>query len=127
MAMATGKVLYTWVDTDLRPGKKDGGIRIDFGVHRLSDGQIMRVVGQYGHIVPIVAVGEVVPEGRHIANFSTCERYGYYPELEIQVFALDYESVKGKTSSELYGYLVDLMNAGETPHIDPALVGLPPE
>jgi hypothetical protein len=124
--MATGRVLYTWVDTYLRPSQKDGGIRMDFGVHKLADGRTMQVLGQYGHVVPLVSAGKVVQEGSHIADFSTYDRYGYYPELEIQILALDYQTVKGMTSGKLYGYLVDLMNAGKWPYIDLILVGLAP-
>jgi len=86
IAMGVGVVDQTWVD-EPHPssGGKNGGLRISYGLRMLSDGRMERVYAIYGHVVPIVGAGTKVNTDMHIANFSTCERYGYTPELEIQI------------------------------------------
>ena len=129
IAMGAGIVLATWVDEPLRPGHpcKNGTVHVDYGIHRLADGRIARVVGLFDHIVPIVSAGAIVHADTHVADFSTCERYGCYPELEIQIFVADPAVSEGMTWQEFHGYVLDLMNAGNRPHIDPMLAGLAPQ
>jgi hypothetical protein len=106
LAAADGIVLESYADHEYKPGAKNGRIIIDHGDRSLADGRAARVLTQYDHIVPRVPIGERVQASTHVADFSTCERYGYTPELHLTV-------------------LVDL--EGRRKHIDPMLVGLSPD
>ena len=68
----------------------------------------------------------MVEVGKHVANFSTCERYGYTPELHAEVLALNPDFTEGLTWEELEGFIVDLMNDKVQLNIDPILVNLEP-
>ena len=125
IAMGNGEVIRTDVD-DPHPSGKTGGLRIDYGVHVLKNGEIRRIVSQFGHIIPLVYVGQIIDTNTVVAEFSTCERYGYYPELEIQIISLNVESTKHLSGSVLDNFLSSEIDHGEDLSIDPALVGLDP-
>ena len=124
--MGDGVVFRTYVDDNLRPGIKNGGLRIDYGVHVLADGRVQRVIAQFDHVVPVIAAGRRVQAHTHVADFSTCERYGAFPELMIEVLILSPQASEGITWRDLNGYCVDYVDTNGWPHIDPKLVGLEP-
>jgi murein DD-endopeptidase MepM/ murein hydrolase activator NlpD len=123
IAMAPGIVVETAVDKD-HPSGKNGWIRIDYGVYFLADGRTAHVVSQFGHVIPLVQVGDVVDTNTHVADFSTCERYGYSPELEIQIFSLDPIATRDLQGQEILAYIGSHWEDGLT--IDPVLAGLAP-
>lgn len=126
-AMGDGIVFLSVVDQPLRPGQRNGTLRIDYGIHALADGRISRVFVQFDHIVPIVPSGTTVQAITHVANFSTCKRYGYYPELHVEVLVFDPKATDNLAWYELNGWFVDYVNKNVWPYIDPKLVGLPPD
>lgn len=126
IAMGDGTIIRTDVD-DPHPAGKNGAVRIDYGVHQLQNGEINRIIGQFGHIIPLVSVGDIVDAETIVAEFSTCERYGYSPELEIKIYVLDVNQ-----SEQLFGYSLDqylarTIDEGNNTAIDPLLVGLEPK
>jgi hypothetical protein len=129
LAAGEGTVLSTWEDVPLplQPGQLNGGLRIDHGVHALADGRVVHLISEYDHVLPLVQPDVQVKPGDRVADFSTCERFGYSPKLHFQVIALDPRLTIELSSQDLHSYLVDLIDAGEQLTIDPAMAGLLPD
>jgi len=126
IAMGKGTIIRIDVD-DPHPAGKNGTVRIDYGVHLIASGEKCRIIAQMGHIVPAVSVGDSVDSDSIVAYFSTCERYGYSPELEVQILCLDAEKTENINEYLLDQYLSKKIDEGIELHINPELVGLKPE
>ncbi len=89
VSIADGNLVYAKIDGN------EGAIFIDHGVVQLTNGDSMRVVSSYWHIIPLPTllggpqgnVGLNIWKGDSIADFcSTC---GTSPEVELQIIGLD--------------------------------------